>query len=86
MTAPTVALNFSYGSGPSEALCAMLAAAALPNSVVIKAETVVNQALKALRNNQTVLVPGLQAKAVAWTSKIMPRRLMAQITARVMRR
>jgi short-subunit dehydrogenase len=58
----------------------------VPNSVVLKPEDVVAQSLKALRANQTMLVPGMQAKAVAWTSKLMPRRLMAQMSARVMRR
>ncbi len=58
----------------------------VPDSIVLKPETVVIQALKALRANQTVLVPGMQAKAVAMTSKFMPRRLMSQMTARVMRR
>jgi uncharacterized protein len=58
----------------------------VPNAIVLKPEDVVAMSLKALRNNQTILVPGYQAKAVAWTSKWMPRRLMAQMSARVMRR
>jgi len=58
----------------------------VPNAMVMKPEAVVDGALKALRANQTIFVPGVQAKAVAWTSKLMPRRFMAQMSARVMRR
>src|ERR1043166_9064579 len=58
----------------------------VPNAMVFKPEAVVAMALKALRANQTILVPGMQAKAMAVTSKLMPRRLMAQMSARVMRR
>jgi uncharacterized protein len=58
----------------------------VPDAIVLKPDDVVAMSLKALRNNQTILVPGYQAKAVALTSKWMPRRLMAQMSARVMRR
>jgi short-subunit dehydrogenase len=58
----------------------------VPDSLVWKPEAVVALSLKALRSNQTIVVPGYQAKAVAWMSRLMPRRLLAQMSARVMRR
>lgn len=58
----------------------------VPDSLVWTADAVVKLSLSALRRNRTVVVPGYQAKAVAWMSRLMPRRLLAQMSARVMRR
>ena len=58
----------------------------VPNATVISAQKVVELSLKALSKNQTVVVPGYQAKAMAWTTRFVPRRLLAAATARVMRR
>jgi short-subunit dehydrogenase len=58
----------------------------VPNATVVSAQAVADLSLKALRKNQTVVLPGYQAKAMAWTTRFVPRKLLAAATARVMRR
>jgi hypothetical protein len=58
----------------------------VPNSLVWTAEAVVALSLKSLRQGKTVVVPGYQAKAVTWISRLMPRRLLAAASAMVMDR
>jgi short-subunit dehydrogenase len=58
----------------------------VPNSIVWKPEAVVELSLDALAKGKPLVVPGYQMKAVAWMSRIMPRGLLAQMSARVMRR
>lgn len=58
----------------------------VPTTLVMSAETVVEQSLKAYSAGETVFVPGAANKAMAWVSRIMPRQLYAMVTANVMRR
>lgn len=59
---------------------------AIPSPFMMTAEKVVEVSLKAFRAGDTVIVPGVSNKAMAFMSRLMPRKLYAAATAKGMKR
>lgn len=59
---------------------------AIPQAFMMTADEVVKASLKALRAGDTVIVPGVSNKALAFVSRLMPRKLYAATTAKSMKR
>jgi uncharacterized protein len=58
----------------------------VPRASMITADQVVREALRALRAGRSVVVPGIAFKLAAAGTKLMPRDLLAAMTARFMKR
>lgn len=58
----------------------------IPRPMMIGAEQVVRESLKAFRAGRPVVIPGVANKLVAAGSSLMPRRLVTAMTARFMKR
>lgn len=57
----------------------------IPNGLVMQADEVVRQSLRALESGRSVLVPGVIGKFVSQMPRLMPRSWMALATARAMK-
>ncbi|MGH8455701.1 MAG: SDR family NAD(P)-dependent oxidoreductase [Stenotrophobium sp.] len=58
----------------------------VPSPLMMTAEKVVAQSLRAFKAGETVVVPGVQNKAVTWMSRVLPRKLNALMMAQAMKR
>ena len=81
MEADTNVMGVEYRGAARRASTRMGECPRRKRSLSVKASFIAGPA-----KGRTVVVPGYQAKAVTWMSRLMPRRLLAQMSARVMRR
>lgn len=58
----------------------------VPKPMMMSAEKVVEQSLKAFRAGKTVVIPGVANKLISSMPRVMPRKLMAAAAAKAMKR
>ena len=58
----------------------------VPKQAMMTADRVVERALKGLKKDEAVVVPGTQNQALAWLGRYLPREALTAVTARVMKR